>query len=237
MGYRVASVVYWRPEGVVHRKVPPGSCSTFQRGSCLSLWSRRHLGPPLHRQLRPPASYGMLCSKSHCVAGLRQPGPVQVAFRIWERCRSLTPGSWPRAWYRWSQPPTGIGSRVTTRSHRPSVPVCSRQAPYPSGGPGWPVVVKANPVRLVVPVPRGGSRPSGGPDFPRLAWCLLWLLGSGRAHPWPMAWPCSSVTVTHQVVFGFCAVARARSRTRPGSMGPIPTFHRAGDIRIWLICL
>src|SRR6202035_2058201 len=49
MGYRVGSVRYCRPEGVVHRKVPPGSCSTFHRGCCLSLWSRRHLGPPLHR--------------------------------------------------------------------------------------------------------------------------------------------------------------------------------------------
>ena len=57
----------------------------------------RHFGPPLHRQVRPPASYGMLCSKSHWLAGRRQTGLVQVACRIWDRCRSLTPGSWPRA--------------------------------------------------------------------------------------------------------------------------------------------
>lgn len=56
MGYRVGSVVYWRPVGVVHRKVAGVGCSTFQRGCCLSRWSRRHLGPPLHRQLLPPAS-------------------------------------------------------------------------------------------------------------------------------------------------------------------------------------
>src|SRR5690242_6819898 len=32
----------------------------------------------------------MLCWKSHCPAGLRQPGPVHVACRIWARCRSIT---------------------------------------------------------------------------------------------------------------------------------------------------
>ena len=166
----------------------------------------------------------MLCSKSHCAAGLRQPGPVQVAFRIWDRCRSLTPGSWPLAWYRWSQSPAGIGSRVTIRSRCPGVPVGSRQVPYPSsGGPCQSVAVKANPGPSLVP--RGGSRPSGGPGFPRFSWCLPWLLGSGRAQPWPMAWPCSSVTVTHQVVVGFCAAAFARSRARSGSMGP-----EAGDL-------
>jgi hypothetical protein len=36
MGCRVGSVVYCRPVGVVHRNVPSGSWSTFQRGSCLS---------------------------------------------------------------------------------------------------------------------------------------------------------------------------------------------------------
>ena len=30
----------------------------------------------------------------------RQTGLVQVAYRTWDRCRSLTPGSWPRAWNR-----------------------------------------------------------------------------------------------------------------------------------------
>jgi hypothetical protein len=33
----------------------------------------------LHIHVRPPASYGILCSKSQFVAGLRQPGPVHVA--------------------------------------------------------------------------------------------------------------------------------------------------------------
>ena len=37
-----------------------------------------------------------------------------------------------------------------------------------------------------------------------------------------MAWPCSSVTVTHHVVPGFCAAARARSRASAGSTGPMP---------------
>jgi hypothetical protein len=31
--------VYWRPDGVVHRKVAGVICSTFHRGSCLSLCS------------------------------------------------------------------------------------------------------------------------------------------------------------------------------------------------------
>jgi hypothetical protein len=36
IGYLVGSVVYWRPDGVVHRKVPSGSWSTCHRGCCLS---------------------------------------------------------------------------------------------------------------------------------------------------------------------------------------------------------
>ena len=36
MGYRVGSVRYCRPDGVVQRMWPVGSCSAFQRGSCLS---------------------------------------------------------------------------------------------------------------------------------------------------------------------------------------------------------
>jgi hypothetical protein len=39
MGYRVGSVVYWRPEGAVRRKVAGVICSTFQPGCCLSRWS------------------------------------------------------------------------------------------------------------------------------------------------------------------------------------------------------
>jgi AcrR family transcriptional regulator len=39
MGYRVGSVVYWRPDGAVRRKVPGVICSTFQPGCCLSRWS------------------------------------------------------------------------------------------------------------------------------------------------------------------------------------------------------
>ena len=81
MGYLVGSVVYFRPEGVVQVKVPSGCCSTFHFGCCLTLWSCRHFGPPLHMHVRPPASYGVLCSKSHWVAGRRQTGLVQVAFR------------------------------------------------------------------------------------------------------------------------------------------------------------
>jgi hypothetical protein len=50
---------------------------------------RLHCGPALHRQVRPPASYGVLCSKSDWAEGLRQPGPVQVAWRTSLRCRSL----------------------------------------------------------------------------------------------------------------------------------------------------
>jgi len=83
----MGSVAYCRPDGVVHRTSPLGSCSAFHRGSCLTRWSKRHLGFPLHRQVRPPASYGMLCSKSQFAAGRargarfsptrRRPGYVQ----------------------------------------------------------------------------------------------------------------------------------------------------------------
>src|ERR1035438_9329587 len=62
----------------------------------------------------------MLCSKSAWVEGRRQVGPVQVAWRIWDRCRSLTPGSWPRAWNLWSHPSRAIGSRVISRAGRPA---------------------------------------------------------------------------------------------------------------------
>ena len=37
MGYRVGSVMYCRPDGVIQRKVAGVSCSTFHRGCCLSL--------------------------------------------------------------------------------------------------------------------------------------------------------------------------------------------------------
>src|SRR5690349_8638827 len=103
MGYLVGSVVYWRPDGVVHRSPPSGSWSTFHLGCCLSLWSCRHFGSALHRHVRPPASYGVLCSKSHWLAGRRQTGLVQVAWRTWLRCRSLALGSWPLVSKRWSQ--------------------------------------------------------------------------------------------------------------------------------------
>jgi hypothetical protein len=39
------------------------------------------------------------------------------------------------------------------------------------------------------------AAPGGGPGPAR----LRWLLGSGRAQPWPTAWPCSSVTVERAV--------------------------------------
>jgi len=55
-GYSVGMVVKVRPDGVVHRNVPSGSWSTFHRGSCLTRWSWRHFGSPLHRHVRPSAS-------------------------------------------------------------------------------------------------------------------------------------------------------------------------------------
>src|SRR5215472_11976073 len=58
----------------------------------------------------------MLCSWSHWLAGRRQTGLVQVACRTWDRCRSLTPGSWPRAWCRWSQGSVLRDSSVMVRS-------------------------------------------------------------------------------------------------------------------------
>ena len=94
----------------------------------MSRWSWRHFGPVLQRQVRPPASYGVLCSRSHWAAGRRQMGLVQVACRTWDRCRSLAPGSWPLAWCRWSQGSVVIGSIVTIRSG-PGPGVRSRQVP------------------------------------------------------------------------------------------------------------
>src|SRR6185437_3810639 len=203
MGYRVGSVVYCRPAEVVQRKVPSGSWSTFHLGCCLSRWSCLHLGPVLQRQVRPPASYGMLCSWSHWAAGRRQTGLVQVACRTWDRCLSLAPGSWPLAWWRWSHGSVVRESTVTIRSGPPRG-VRSRQVPYPlPGGPSRLAAVKENP---------------GGPGPAR----LRWLLGSGRAQPWAMAWPWLSVTVRHQVVLGLAAAARVRSRASQGSTGPSP---------------
>ena len=72
-----------------------------------------------------------------------------------------------------------------------------------------------------VPAGRGEAEPGpagGGPGPAR----FLWLVGSGRAQPWPTACPCSSVTVTHHVVFGFRAAAVTRSRASHGSTGPSP---------------
>jgi hypothetical protein len=69
MGYRVGSVMCRRPDGVVHRMFPLGRCSAFHRGCCLSRWSNRHFGSALHRQVRPPASYGMLCEPGQSGGG------------------------------------------------------------------------------------------------------------------------------------------------------------------------
>ena len=96
-------------------------------------------------------------------------------------------------------------SIVTIRSG-PLPGTRSRQVPYPPGGPSRLAGVKANPA------------PPGGPGPAR----VLWLPGSGRAQPWPTAWPCWSVTVTHQVVLGLRAAAAARSRASHGSTGPSP---------------
>ena len=72
-----------------------------------------------------------------------------------------------------------------------------------------------------VPAGRGEAEP--GPARRRAGPARLrWLLGSGRAQPCPTACPCSSVTVTHQVVAGFRAAAAARSRASQGSTGPSP---------------
>ena len=89
-----------------------------------------------------------------------------------------------------------------------------------AGRPCGPAAVKENPGPGASLVPRGGSGPPGGPGLRRLARSFRWLWGSGRAQPCPMARPCWSVTVTHQVVFGLPAAAFARSRPSHGSIGP-----------------
>ena len=119
--------------------------------------------------VRPPASYGMLCSKSQVAAGRRQTGPVQVACRAWARCRSLRPGSWPLAWNRWSQFSVVSGWSSMIRSG-PAPGVRSRQVPYPPGGPFPLSAVKLNPA--------GPSlTPPGAPGFFRFSRPL----GAGRA--------------------------------------------------------
>ena len=77
--------------------------------------------------------------------GRRHTGLVQVACRTWDRCRSLTPGSWPRAWYRCWQWWVSRVSIATIRSGPPPG-MRSRQVPYPPGGPSRPAGVKENPV-------------------------------------------------------------------------------------------
>jgi hypothetical protein len=170
--------------------VPVGQLFGLPSRVLLESMSKRHSGFPLHRQVRPPASYGVLCSKSQRSAGLRQPGPVQVACRTWARCRSMTPGSWPLASCRWSQSPAGSGPIAMSRSRCPGIPVANRQVPYPPDGPGWPAGVRVN---------RGGPGESGPPEVPGLRRSLRPVAGAGRAQPWPMAWPWLSVTVRHQV--------------------------------------
>ena len=125
---------------------------------------RLHCGPVLHRQVRPPCSCGVLCSKSARAEGRRHIGPVQVACRIWVRCRSLTPGSWPGAWNRWSQVSRAIGSIVMSRGSWPGMPVASRQVPYPPGGPGWLVAVK------VKVNPGSGGRAGRNGNGDRCSW-------------------------------------------------------------------
>ena len=131
----------------------------------------------------------------------------------------LDPGISPRASNLWSQSPVAIGSSATIRSRCPSAPVESRQLPYPPGGPGPPAAVNVNP------------GPSLAAGFRRFASFPPW----GRAHPWPMACPCSSVTVTHQLDRGLRAAARARSRASQGSTGPIPAIspgRSASPVRV-----
>ena len=101
---------------------------------------------------------------------------------------------------RWSR------ESIATIRSGPPPGMRSRQVPYPPGGPSRLAGVKVNPA------------PPGGPGPAR----FLWLFGSGRAQPWPTAWPCWSVTVTHHVVLGLAAAAAARSRASQGSTGPCP---------------
>ena len=84
-----------------------------------------------------------------------------------------------------------------------------------SGGAQPPGAVPAGPAVGRSNANPGPSRAPGPARF-------LWPLGSGRAQPWAMAWPWSSVTVRHQVVLGLRAAAAARSRVSQGSTGPRP---------------
>jgi len=107
MGYRVGSVRYCRPDGVVHRTAPLASCSAFHLGSCLSRWSKRHFGFPLHRQVRPPASYGIRVRVVVQVAGILILGPGRQAGGI---IQPLRPGV--------SAPPGFLGNRCFAHEPR-----------------------------------------------------------------------------------------------------------------------
>jgi hypothetical protein len=53
MGYRVGSVVYCRPDGMVQRTWPLGRCSAFHRGSCFIRWPDRVDGADAGQLARP----------------------------------------------------------------------------------------------------------------------------------------------------------------------------------------
>ena len=100
---------------------------------------------------------------------------------------------------------------MTRRSCCPPAPVCSRQLPYPPGGPGWREAVKVTPgprPRLLRPAGRVSPGACCGPGFgPGAAVADGGRLGRSRSRT---RW------------LGLRAAAPARSRARSGSMGPRP---------------
>ena len=89
-------------------------------------------------------------------------GLVQDACRIWDRCRSLAPGSWPRAWYRCSH---GSVPRESIATIRSGPPPGVRQPPGAVSA-GRPVPAgrgEAEPGPVPVP---GPSRRSRSGPFP-----------------------------------------------------------------------
>jgi hypothetical protein len=146
---------------------------------------------------------------THCRAGRRQIGLVQVACRTWVRCLSLTPASCPLASCRCSQGSVISGSMVMIRVWPGSG---SAQPPgaVAAGGPSRLAGVKENP--------------AGGPA--RRVSCGSWVR-DGRSRGRRRG-PCSSVTVSTRWSSGSPRPPRPGRGPATGRPGRGPPARRAG---------